>query len=327
MRIMASQITNAPNYPSEIFKMPGSMQIGPPTLRVRDLEEELSFYEESLGLQENRLSQDNEGPHEVVELGFHGKSKGQQDQLLILKHDPNARETPHDFAGLYHFAILVPDRKSLASALSAIEASGTRFEGFADHLVSEALYLHDPERNGIELYRDRPRGEWPRYSTGHIRMDTLPLDLDSLLGELSMEERRSTPAFPNGARIGHMHLRVTDLDRSLKFYSEKIGLEIPSFVSQFDFNKLGAGFLSAGGYHHHIGMNTWHSRGGKPHERGEAGLENFRINIPDGSPIVVLAKQLSGYVKTKDSKHLTVSDPDGIEVMVEVDAALRSPQS
>ncbi len=261
--------------------------------------------------------QDSDDHLDVIELGFHDSKK----PLLILKHDPNAESAPHDFAGLYHYAILVPERKSLASTFLALGNSGVVYEGFADHTVSESLYLHDEEPNGIEIYADRPREMWgpfmelmKRGGSGSMQsMFSLntPLDIDSLLKELTKDERNNPVAFPTGARIGHIHLRVTNLQRSVRFYHEKLGLDIIGHLSS-----IGAAFLSVGGYHHHIGMNTWHSQNGKPHQRGEAGLENFTINLPDQASIETLAQQLGNSVIAGDEEHLTVMDPDGIEIVV-----------
>ncbi|MDG6906678.1 MAG: VOC family protein [Nitrososphaerota archaeon] len=296
------------NRLAEKFRLPDKTRVGPPVLRVKDLEDMLSFYRDTLGLRINHRERDRIDELEYVELGF-GKVG---DTLLALKQDQNATETPHDFAGLYHFAILVPDRKSLAQAYSGIERSQVRFDGFGDHLVSESLYLHDPERNGIEIYRDRPQTEWI-YEDGKVRMDTLPLDLDGILRELSPEERGTSEVFPSGARIGHMHLRVTDLERSASFYHEKLGFNVTA-----DWSSMGAMFLSAGGYHHHIGLNTWHSLGGRRHETGEAGLDSFTIEIPsDHSPMNELESSLGSAVEKKLSeKELLVSDPDGIKIMI-----------
>ena len=122
--------------------------------------------------------------------------------ILIIRHDPNAKNASQNSAGLFHFAILVPDRKSLASIYLPVRNSGVRYDGFADHLVSESLYLIDPENNGIKINRDRPSIEWPRDNEGHIMMDTLPLDLDSLVSEKpNTEERENAEAFPSGTRI------------------------------------------------------------------------------------------------------------------------------
>ena len=277
------------------------MMMGPPTLRVKNLQKELSFYEEILGLQVNKTQTDD---FKTVELGFKEKFKDYKEPLLILKHDPDAKETMHNFAGLYHFAILVPDRKNLASAYLSIENSGAHFDGFADHLVSESLYLHDPERNGIEIYRDKPKNQWQFDEKGHIVMDTLQLDLKSLVSEL--EDKKDT-TFPNGARIGHIHLRVTNLQKSLIFY-QKLGLDLTA-----DWSAMGASFLSAGGYHHHLGMNTWHSLNGNAHKKNEAGLDVFEIIVQDSSFIETLAQELECNVQKNE---LLLTDPDGIQILI-----------
>lgn len=318
------------------------MRIGPPVLRIKNIDAVLAFYENSLGLQANKRYQDHDQEQEkdkdgdnnslIYELGFKHKeplssSSSSQEPLIILKHDASARIPSPRSAGLFHFAILVPDRKSLASTYIALINSGVQYDGFADHLVSESLYLRDPENNGIEIYRDRPSTEWPRDDRGHIIMDTLPLDLKSLLSEINnkndndKEEKNNAKAFPAGARIGHMHLKVTNLERSIKFYHEKIGLDIT-----VDWSSMGATFLSAGGrYHHHIAINTWHSLNGESHMNDEdAGLESFSLIIPDNSYINVLAQRIYGSSFSSaisNSTHATgnqilVSDPDEIQFMI-----------
>ncbi|MGI0091357.1 MAG: VOC family protein, partial [Nitrososphaerales archaeon] len=164
------------------FRIHERMKVGQPILRVKDLDRMLAFYQDIFGLQRNHRKQSKED-NETLELGFKGRFSNSGDPLLVLKDDPKAREVPHNFAGLFHFAVLVPDRKSLAHAYSAIERNRVHFDGFADHLVSESVYLHDPELNGIEIYRDRPRSEWTRDKEGHVLMDTLPLDLRGVLEE------------------------------------------------------------------------------------------------------------------------------------------------
>jgi len=295
--------------------MDDEMTLGAPTLRVRDLEGTLSFYKNGMGLQVKESYGDSHDGLDLVELGF----KQTEEPLLILKHDPKAKLVSHDFAGLYHYALLLPDRRGLASTYLAIGESGKPFDGFADHSVSEALYLHDLERNGIEIYADRPRDEWPdwkglltaatRGSTRDFISLNRPLDFNSLLVELSAEERRDPISFPRGAKIGHIHLRVTDLARSVKFYHERLGLDIVGNLSS-----IGAAFLSVGGYHHHIGLNTWHSLGGSPHEGGEAGLENFRIVLPNIESFNALSAQFHE-LPVVDGE-LPISDPDGIRILI-----------
>jgi catechol 2,3-dioxygenase len=295
------------------------MKVRYPVLRVRNIDKVLRFYEKGLGLHVNKRYQDgNEDDGNLVyELGFKQKFLSSDKPILILRHDPNAKNAPQRSAGLYHFAILVPDRKSLALTYLAIRNSGVQYDGFADHLVSESLYLRDPENNGIEIYRDRHVSEWSHDNEGHINMDTLPLDLNSLVSELNIEERKTAKAFPTGARIGHMHIRVINLQRSIKFYHEKIGLDITS-----DWSSMGAAFLSAGGYHHHIGINTWHSLNGKVHGDGETGLENFTIAIPDRTSFntieSIINRHTSSEQQTKqktDRNQFLIFDPDGIQIV------------
>ncbi|MBI3022762.1 MAG: VOC family protein [Thaumarchaeota archaeon] len=292
------------------------MKLGPPTLRVKNLDEAVAFYQNDLGFQVNIKHREADDGLEVLELGF----KNHDGAILTLKHDPNAKTTSRNFAGLYHYAVLVPDRRSLASTYLAIGNSGATYEGFADHTVSESLYLHDVERNGIEIYADRPKNTWPRFielmkraGSDDIRKFlslNKPLDFSSLLGELSMEERNNPSHFPSGARIGHIHLRVTDLERSVKFYHERLGLDIIGNLPE-----IGAAFLSVGGYHHHIGLNTWHSLGGNPHEEGEAGLENFKIIVPDKSAQRSLASRFPD--SPEESGELSIAGPDGIRIVIE----------
>ena len=165
----------------------------------------------------------------IYELGFKGKNSYSSpiDPLLILKHDPDAKKAQpvRNAAGLFHFAILVPNRKNLALTYLVVKNSGIQYDGFADHLVSESLYLRDPEDNGIEIYCDRPVNEWPRNFEGCIIMDTLPLELNSLLSDITTEEikDKSGRVFPDGAKIDTVHLRVTNPERCIRFYHQKIG--------------------------------------------------------------------------------------------------------
>jgi catechol 2,3-dioxygenase len=236
------------------YRLATGLKLGPPTLRVRELDDVLGFYEKDIGLQ---VKGRRAGPDGLlhVELGFERK----REPLLILKHDPAAAAPPNDFAGLYHYAVLLPDRKDLASTFLAVGSSGVAYEGYADHTFSEAIYLHDTEQNGMEFYADRPRSAWPNWNdltkgtAGYRRFASLngPLDLDSLVGVLTSAERTRPVSFPQGARIGHMHLRVTDLERSLEFYHSRLGFDITMY-----FPEIGAAFLSVDGYHHHLALRT-----------------------------------------------------------------------
>lgn len=318
---MDSQLSTRPAAVHSPFVMDGGMRLGALTLRVRRLRPMLDFYVGHLGLTAKVVEEDASGL-KTVDLGF---SRAPNEALLTLREDPKARQAPSDFAGLYHYAVLVPDRRSLASTFLAIGRSGVAYEGFADHQVSESLYLHDVERNGMEIYADRPRSAWSDWrkiseriaATGDLSLMapmSQPLDFDSLLGELGEEGALEKPAaFPTGAKIGHMHLRVTDLERSVKFYHEKLGLETMMHVPQ-----MGAAFLSAGGYHHHLGLNTWNSLGGTRHEDGDAGLDEIKVVVPDGDVLREVARRLP--VSRTEGGALVASDPDGIRISLVLQA-------
>ncbi|MBN1666612.1 MAG: VOC family protein, partial [Anaerolineales bacterium] len=209
-------------------------------LAVPDLDRSLDFYQNVLGF---RLHH-QEG--QVATLGA-----GQAD-LLELQADPSFRRLKGT-TGLYHFAILVPTRRDLAFVLRRIAETETPVSGFADHLVSEAIYLPDPDGNGIEIYCDRPSDTW-RGPNGNLRMGTEPLDLGDLLAEVT-GENPSWDGLPTGTRLGHVNLHVADLEAAIDFYREALGLDL---VMRYG---PGAAFLSAGGYHHHVGINTWNGEG------------------------------------------------------------------
>ncbi len=227
-------------------------------LTVRDLKPSLEFYQNVLGFKVHRQDGD------TARLGANGAD------LLVLTENPSARYA-HGTTGLYHFATLVPSRVELAQVLKSIIETETPVQGFADHLVSEAIYLADPDGNGIEIYRDRPRQEW-RDARGNFRMGTEPLDLKSVLGELEGHEKW-TGLDPRTV-LGHMHLQIANVRRDEAFYHEVLGFDVMM-------NLGSASFLSAGGYHHHIGMNTWNSAGAPPPPSDAVGLRYFTVQLPD----------------------------------------------
>ena len=296
------------------LKLTTALRLGPPTLRVRELGAALDFYKNDIGLLVKRQGAGSDGL-ELVELGFKQKAE----PLVILKADPAAARPPHDSAGLYHYAVLVPERKDLASTFLAVGNSGVTYEGFADHSFSEAIYLHDTERNGMEFYADRPRASWPNWEEmaegagSYQRFASMngPLDIDSLLKELTKGDRTDPVPFPKGAGIGHMHLRVTDLEQSMEFYHSRLGFDITMY-----FPEIGAAFLSVGGYHHHLGLNTWHSKGGPPQRQGDAGLEEFRIALPSAADLDAVSKRFPEFERGERS--LTVRDPDNLAITFEL---------
>ena len=261
----------------------------------------LTFYHEDLGLNIIRTN-DN--------ATVLGSDEHATDPILILKNDRQASDAPREAAGLYHFAILVPDRRSLATAYLTLGKRGVIFDGYADHLVSEALYLTDPESNGIEIYADRSRSEWKMDDDGGVQMATQPLDLDSLIKELPTTPNDRQSAFSEGTRIGHVHLKVSDLQRSISFYRDVLGLDLMSYWES-------AAFLSAGGYHHHIGMNTWESLRGPPVKKEWSGMEYFTATIGRDN-FTELSSRLadSPIASGQGSDELYISDPDNITIII-----------
>ena len=255
------------------MSLPADTQLGSITLRAADVERLRAFYEETIGL---RATDGGDGG---VALGVDGTP------LVELAHDPDAPPRPHRSTGLFHLALLVPERADLARALRRVVGSRWRLTGASDHLVSEALYLADPEDNGIELYRDRPRGEWP-VAGGNLQMDTLPLDLQSLLAEVGDDE--PDPGMPAGTTLGHVHLQVSDLAAAERFWAGTLGFDVT--VRGYP----GALFVSAGGYHHHVGLNTWAGVGAPPPPPGARGLVRFEVATVERVDGGVLAFDPSG---------------------------------
>ena len=202
----------------------------------------------------------------------------------------------------------MPTRADLARTLRRVADSRWPLSGASDHLVSEALYLADPEGNGIELYRDRPRDEWPR-SAGSIEMATLPLDLESLLGEPGGE--RADTRMPAGTTLGHVHLQVADLGDAEAFWVDALGFDVT--VRGYP----GALFVSAGGYHHHVGLNTWAGVGAPSPPSGSRGVAWFEVVLPDGAAVAAAAARLRrvGDVTEQDG-YVLATDPSGNAVCV-----------
>jgi catechol 2,3-dioxygenase len=243
--------------------IPPGTSIGAVRLRVADIDALSEFYERVLGLR------GVERAGEVARLGPDGG-----EPLVELLSSPTAAPPPSFSTGLFHLAILVPDRAELARSLRRVIEQGWRLTGASDHLVSEALYLRDPEGNGIEIYRDRPREEWAHGDNGELRMATLPLDLDAVLADEGAGEK-SANGMPGGTAMGHVHLRVADIPAAEAFYNGALGLEV--MVRSYP----GALFVAAGGYHHHIGLNTWETQGAPPAPEGSLGLDHYELVLPD----------------------------------------------
>ena len=271
------------------FQMPTEAGLTGLALRVRDRESALHFYRDVLGLQ-------IEEQGNTLRLHPAGGAS-----TLTLEVDPAAPRRPARSVGLYHFALLLPDRAALAALLRRLLEAGWPLDGAGDHGVSEALYLRDPEGNGIELARDRPREEWPRVREG-VAMVTEPVDTKSLLATAPA----AAPLHP-ATILGHMHFSVHDLEVGETFYAGALGLN----VTQRSYP--GALFLAAGDYHHHLGLNTWGSR--RPAPPGATGLLRYGWRIP-AAALPALEQHLTArdVPFAKADGALTVTDPFGIVV-------------
>jgi len=268
--------------------------VGTVRLTVTDLDRSRAFYEHAVGLRALELADG------TLALGTGGGRP-----LVALRGDPAAPVPGPRATGLYHLAILVPTRRDLAAAVTRLVRGGGPLHGASDHLVSEAVYLSDPDGNGIEIYRDRPRERWPRAGDA-LQMATLPLDLRGLLAELSDPDTPERLA-PTGTRIGHVHLQVAELHETEEFYRGVLGFEV--MVRSYP----GALFVAAGGYHHHIGLNTWHSAGASPPPPGSVGLRSFEIELPDEHELVALLErvQAAGIEIERTESGALVRDPSG----------------
>ncbi len=231
-----------------------ALRFGPATLVVRDLDAMTRFYADEFGMT-------------VLARDAGQVTLGADTPLLVLRHDPNARTPAPGSAGLFHIAYLVPTRQQLARWSLRACANGLRLDGASDHLVSEALYLSDPEGNGIEVYADRARETW-QWRDGGVAMATKRLDMRELYASAEGE----CGPLPTGTVIGHMHLRVGNAEQAAEFWTQALGLGITARYAPH------AVFMAAGTYHHHIAVNTWHSKGAGARAQGTTGLESFVVH-------------------------------------------------
>lgn len=287
-----------PAAPALPFALTTPVHCGEVAIRVRDLDNMVAYYREVLGLSEFSRTEDG------ATLGA-GKTP-----LLHLVHRPDARIEPSNSAGLFHVAYLMPNRAELARWLVHIAMTRVPVSGFADHKVSEAVYLMDPEGNGIEVYSDRPRENW-QWTDGVVTMGTEPLDVDGILA-LADKKRDTFTSAPDLMRIGHMHLKVGDLTKGDAFYVASAGL-VHTRKGRQD-----AAFLSSGGYHHHVAMNVWNSKGAGTRESGQTGLAWFSLEVADEK---MLAEQrgrfeAAGFTPRAiaDGKGFEVTDPWGMDL-------------
>lgn len=272
--------------------------IGRVALSVADLDRSIRYYTEGIGL---------------ALLGREGDvaRMGAGDETLLLLHaQPGARPVARA-TGLYHFALLLPSRRDLGRTLRHLIETGVPIGGYADHAVSEAIYLTDPDGHGIEIYRDRPREEWA-YPGGRLRMTTEPIDFQGVLAAADAEAWRGLPA---GTMMGHIHLQVAGIAITEQFYTGPLGFDLMVRYG------AGATFLAANGYHHHLGANIWAGAGLSPSPPEAARLLWYEIRLPDENALVAVAGRLdaAAHPFEREDGRLWVTDPSGIRVLLSAD--------
>lgn len=294
-------------------------------LTVADLDRALAFYRDALGWRVVA----GEVPVPVHAAAGAGggrtvglSASGEPPAALVLTEQPGARPQPARTSGLYHVAFLHPDRATLARLLRRLLELQVPLEGASDHLVSEAIYLADPDGHGIEVYADRPRDRWPRRD-GQLQIDTLPLDLADLLAQ-APPDAPWTGAHP-AARIGHIHLRTADIAAAAAFYRDLLGFEEVAWYGPR------ALFLAAGGYHHHIGLNTWAGVGVPPPPPDSVRLVAWAVALPRREALRALAQRVLaaapervlGAYDAGSEVGLRLRGPDEVEVDLVAPAPLR----
>lgn len=275
-------------------------QMGRVHLSVADLSRSLDYYQHSIGL---RLLDEDET---WTYLGCGDRS------LVALREKEGVRPD-YPTTGLYHFALLLPARPDLARTLHHLLNNKVPMSGWSDHAVSEALYLTDPDGHGIEIYRDRPRSEWS-YPKGKLKLTVDPLDVHGLLNE---RPGQSAPwnGLPDGTVMGHVHLHVSQMPATLDFYVNQLGFEL---MAQYSTQ---ASFVAAGGYHHHLGLNTWAGVGALPPPADAIRLEWFEICLPDTAVLDQYIAQLrsQGLSPQKSENGYFIDDPAQNSILLRVD--------
>jgi catechol 2,3-dioxygenase len=285
--------------------LPPTLRLGAVHLTVTDLDRSVAFYEDAIGLRLHRRADSQ------AAMGV-----GEED-LIVLYEEPEARQAGRH-AGLYHYALLFPSREELAHAALRLAETRTRIQGASDHGTHEAIYLPDPDSNGIELAADRQRERWPR--TLEYAGGPHPLDLDGLLAAVAGEEPRDEAG--SGLAIGHMHLHVGDLERGLGFYRDVIGFEQTAFMPG------AAAFVAAGGYHHHLGFNVWRGEGVSPAPQGRVGLRHWTVVLEEQEQLAEVGERVraAGIATEEYERGFLVRDPWEIAVLfVTPEARKESP--
>jgi catechol 2,3-dioxygenase len=261
------------------------------TLSVADLDRSVAYYENAIGLGVNERAGGR------ARMGVPGRD------LVVLEEQPGARPGRGTNTGLFHLALLLPERRDLASWLTHAGATGVPLTGASDHYVSEALYLRDPDAHGIEIYRDRPRDTWTRAGDGSLNMGTEPLDLRDLMSARDPSE--PFLRMPDGTVMGHIHLQVAHLQEARRFYADLLGLDVTVEIPGQ------ASFLSTAGYHHHLGMNVWAGVGAPPPPPGQAALRRAALEVDGDDELDRIEARLAGAGRepVREGARLLVDDP------------------
>jgi catechol 2,3-dioxygenase len=273
--------------------------VGEVSLLVADLSRSTQFYTEVIGFKVLKQTDT------ATVLTADGSTP-----LLTIEQSGNSAPGNPRTPGLYHFALLLPERADLARALLHLLQKGYPLQGASDHLVSEALYLADPDGNGIEIYSDRPSEQWG-WQNGLVEMTTERLDAEGLLAET---QGRNWEGLPAGTVMGHIHLQVSNLQETEEFYCKGLGFDL---VNRYGQHAL---FVSSGGYHHHIGLNTWNSAGAGRSIPGSIGLQYFTLILPDSEAVSIIIdrlRQIRAEIK-EGHEGTVVVDPSGIHIKLEV---------
>lgn len=281
-------------------KINKQMEIGYAELNVSDLDKMTRYYTDTVGLSLIEKT-DSRSKLGIAESG----------KVLLILQKTQDQDNGEVKAGLFHTAFLLPERRDLGNTLYNLLKNEVAIAGASDHGYSEALYLQDPEGNGIEIYRDKPKEEWVINEDGTIPGVTEQMDAH---GVLDSRDEKASPLFPEGTVVGHMHLSVSDLKESEQFYIDALGMDL-----KYEYGAQ-ARFIAAGDYHHHIGMNIWAGSGLPKRRSGDLGLRQFTLVLPDRTDIDKLADRLSenGYPFEREQDSLSVTDPNGIIITFNV---------
>ena len=261
------------------------------TVTVADLARSVEYWENAIGLQVN--SRENG----TARMGVPGRD------LLVLQEQPGARPGRGTSTGLFHLALLLPDRAWLAGWLEHAARSGVHLTGASDHFVSEALYLRDPDGHGIEIYRDRPRDTWTKAEDGSLNIGTVALDLHDLMG--ARDPSRSFERMPEGTVMGHVHLQVAQLVEARRWYTDVLGFDLMTEIPGQ------ASFVATGGYHHHLGMNVWAGVGAPPPPPDQAALKRAALEVDTAERLDEIESRLAdaGAEPVRDGDRVLVADP------------------